>query len=63
MPKEIKDVDEFLKIAAKAKHVFVKRGKDYVKFKARGRYLYTLKLMKTDPKVEEVAKKLKLEVK
>ncbi len=65
MPKEVKDVDEFLKIAEKAKRVWVKKGKDWVKFKARGgRYLYTLKLSGENlKKAEEIAKKLKLEIK
>jgi len=63
MPKEIRDVEEFLKIAAKAKKVWVKKGKDYVKFKARGgRYLYTLKLLDLR-KASEIAKKLKVELK
>lgn len=45
MPVEIKDVNEFLKIAERANECRVKRLKDVVKLKLRTkRYLYTLKV-------------------
>ena len=61
MPKEIKDMDEFVEISERAEYCAVKRLKDCVKLKLRTkRYLYTLKV---DPlKAEEVIKKLKCEI-
>jgi len=45
MPVEVKSVEEFLEVASRAIVCKVKKGKDYVKFKARTkRYLYTLKV-------------------
>lgn len=45
MPKEIFDVDEFLKLAEKARYCILKRRGETVKLKLRTkRYLYTLKV-------------------
>lgn len=45
MPVELRSLDEFLKVAERAIECRVKRGKGYVKVKARTkRYLYTLKV-------------------
>ncbi len=61
MPKEVKNIEEFVELSEKAEYCAVKRLKDCVKLKLRTkRYLYTLKV---DPlKAEEVIKKLKCEI-
>jgi len=58
MPVEVKDVNEFLKIAERASECRVKRLKDVVKLKLRTkRYLYTLKVKAGDE--EEILNKIK----
>ncbi|RJS77231.1 50S ribosomal protein L38e [Candidatus Bathyarchaeota archaeon] len=61
MPREIFDVEEFIKLSEKASHCRIKRLKDIVKLKLRtSRMLYTLKV---DPeKAEEVIKRLRCEI-
>ena len=61
MPKEVKDIDEFVELSERAEYCAVKRLKDRVKLKLRTRkYLYTLKV---DPlKAEEVIKKMRCEI-
>ncbi len=61
MPKEIFDVEEFIKISERAEYCAIKRLKDVVKLKLRTRkYLYTLK---ADPeKAEEIIKLLRCEI-
>lgn len=61
MPKEIKDITQFLELASKANECRVKRVKDVVKLKLRTpRLLYTLKL---DPEnAEAIIKQIKCQI-
>jgi large subunit ribosomal protein L38e len=61
MPKELKDVNEFIELSARATECRVKRVKETVKLKLRTpRFLYTLKV---DPQgAEEIIKKIKCQV-
>jgi large subunit ribosomal protein L38e len=61
MPKEIFDIEEFVKISEKAKECRVKKGKNITKLKLRTRrMLYTIKL---DPrKAEEVKRRIKCKI-
>ncbi|MCW4046667.1 MAG: 50S ribosomal protein L38e [Candidatus Bathyarchaeota archaeon] len=58
MPTEIKDVEKFVELSAKAEYCTVKRLKENVKLKLRTpKQLYTLKV---EPlKADEIIKKLK----
>jgi len=61
VPREVKSVDEFLRLAEKAEVCRVKRLGEVVKLKLRGRrYLYTLALKASE--AEAVLKKLKCEI-
>ena len=61
MPSEIFDVDEFIKIAERAKYCDVKRLDREVKLKLRTRKrLFTFKVNPT--KAEEIVKKLRCEI-
>ena len=61
MPVEIFDVDEFIKIAERAKYCNIKRLEREVKLKLRTpRKLFTLKVNPT--KAEEIIKKLSCEI-
>ena len=61
MPVEIFDVDEFIKIAERAKYCNIKRLEREVKLKLRtSRKLFTLKVNPT--KAEEIVKKLSCEI-
>jgi large subunit ribosomal protein L38e len=63
MPKEIKDVDEFVRLSEKAEYCLVKRVKkeNKVKLKLRTKkYLYTLKT--TPERVDEILKNVKCEI-
>ena len=63
MPKEIKDVEEFIRLSEKAEYCLVKKAKkeDTVKLKIRTkRYLYTLKT--TPEKADEILKNVKCEI-
>ncbi|RJS83981.1 50S ribosomal protein L38e [Candidatus Bathyarchaeota archaeon] len=61
MPREIFDVEEFIKLSEKASECRVKRLKDVVKLKLRTRrLLYTLKV---DPdKASEIIRRVKCEI-
>jgi len=61
MPKEIKDVTEFLQLSTAAEECRVIRIKDVVKLKLRTtKYLYTLKV---EPEsAEEIIKQVKCQV-
>ena len=57
MPREIFDVEEFIRISERADHCRVKRLKDIVKLKLRTpRMLYTIKV--TPSQAEEIIKRL-----
>jgi len=61
MPEEIFDVNEFIKIAERAKYCNIKRLEREVKLKLRTpRKLFTLKVNPT--KAEEIVKKLSCEI-
>ena len=61
MPVEIFSVDEFVRIAERAKHCSIKRLDREVKLKLRtSRKLFTLKVNPT--KAEEIVKKLSCEI-
>jgi large subunit ribosomal protein L38e len=61
MPIEIFDVDEFIKIAARAKYCNIKRLEREVKLKLRTpKTLYTMKVNPTN--AEEIVKKLSCEI-
>ncbi len=61
MPVEIFDVNEFIKIAERAKYCNIKRLEREVKLKLRTpRKLFTLKVNPT--KAEEIVKKLSCEI-
>lgn len=61
MPQEIKDADEFLKLAEKAEVCRVKRRGEEVKLKLRGKSrLYTLLI--TSSEAAELIKKIKCDV-
>ena len=61
MPEEIFDVNEFIKIAERAKYCNIKRLEREVKLKLRTpRKLFTLKVNPT--KAEEIIKKLSCEI-
>ncbi|MFA5365359.1 MAG: 50S ribosomal protein L38e [Candidatus Bathyarchaeia archaeon] len=61
MPIEIFDVDEFIKIAERAKYCNIKRLDREVKLKLRTpKALYTLKVNPTN--AEEIVKKLSCEI-
>lgn len=62
MPKEVKDVDEFLRLSEKADFCLVKRKKEEAKLKLRTKkYLYTLKV--SPDKVDEILKNVRCEIK
>ncbi len=57
MPREIFDVEEFIRISERADHCRVKRLRDIVKLKLRTpRMLYTIKV--TPSQAEEIIKRL-----
>ena len=61
MPREVFDVDEFVRLSERAKYCLIKRSKKVVKLKLRTpRILYTLKINPLN--VEEVIKRLKCEI-
>ena len=58
MPKEINNVDEFIKLSEKAEICRIRKSDDIVRLKLRTRkVLYTLKV--EPAKLDEVVKKLK----
>jgi len=57
MPIEIKDAEEFVKLAGQASECVVKRSRDEVKLKLRGNRLYTLKV--TPQEADGIIKQLK----
>mgnify|MGYP000117782836 CR=1 FL=1 len=61
MPREIFDVEEFIRISERARHCRVKRLKDVVKLKLRtSRVLYTLKVK--PEMAEDIIKRLRCEI-
>ncbi|NWF94947.1 MAG: 50S ribosomal protein L38e [Candidatus Thorarchaeota archaeon] len=61
MPKQIDDVEKFLKMTEDAAECRVKRGRDSVKLKLRtGKYLYTLVL--EPQKAESVIQQVKCQI-
>jgi len=58
LPKEITDIEEFLRLSEKAEVCLIKRSGDVVKLKLRApRYIYTFKT--TPEETESILKKIK----
>ena len=60
MPIEIKDAEEFVKMAGQASECVVKRSGDEVKLKLRASRLYTLKV--SPQEADDIIKQLKCPV-